>query len=215
MAVSGFPLVLENIISAVLESYEVGNWNIFNEKSGDITIRIRFKNQGEGQNSVQPVQNMSYRKKSTAQVNRDRSRAAKRQRQSSSGISNGQSPPETARNFSENECLHEEYQPGEDSIAFTDQDLDQNCDSPVVRHSLCFQPQINEMDSFSELDPWEWLIEGSDCREFESCKEECTAREEKIVGACAHAIIDESIEIVKEGKCEEQRTQDIRRKKIG
>ena len=134
----------------------------------------------------------------------------------SSDISNGQSPPETARNFYENECLQEEYQPGEDSIAFIDQDLDQNCDSPAVKHSLCFQPQINEMDSFSELDPWEWL-EGGDCREFESCKEECTAREEKLVCARAHANIDESIEIVKEGigKCEEQRSPDIRRKKIG
>ena len=75
MPVTGIPKVLENIISSVLTSHELSNWNLFSEKDGNLTIKIRFTDKGEGQSSVHDsiTPNISYRRKSPKQVKRDSS----------------------------------------------------------------------------------------------------------------------------------------------
>ena len=146
MAVAGVPLVLENIISAILESYSVRNWNLFNEKSGDITLRIRFQSEGEGQC---PIQDMSYRKKSTKQVERDRSRAAIRQRQVS--FENKQSSPEreTIRENCEESPEYANYEYGKESIL--DTCVSKDLDDDSIIHSLNLDEQKNhQSDSFSD-----------------------------------------------------------------
>ena len=76
MPVTGIPKVLENIISSVLTSHNLSNWTLFSEKDGNLTIRIRFSDKGEGQSSL-PNSNtptISYRWKSPKQVKRDKER---------------------------------------------------------------------------------------------------------------------------------------------
>ena len=77
MAITGLPLVLENVLGAIMTSHDLGTWSIFNEKSGEITVRLKFKNQGEGRSAIPDA---SYRRKSQNQVVRDKARAVRRKR---------------------------------------------------------------------------------------------------------------------------------------
>ena len=97
MPITGLPLVLENILESVLGSYELRNWNIFNEKNGNVSIKLRFWNKGEGQINVQE-DIVSYRRKSSSQINRDRQRAARRRRNAASDMCES---PETDRKYYE------------------------------------------------------------------------------------------------------------------
>ena len=87
MTIAGIPKVLENAILSVLESHNVSNWSIFGEINGSVSIKIRFNVKGEGQDSSS-VQNISYKRKSDKQLNRDRLRARKRKRVISSEAEN-------------------------------------------------------------------------------------------------------------------------------
>ena len=78
MAITGMlPKVLDNTIVSILDSHSVLNWSIFGETDGNVSIKIRFQANGEGQGTPD-VQHISYRRKTEKQVNRDRQRVKKR-----------------------------------------------------------------------------------------------------------------------------------------
>ena len=49
MTVTGLPFILENTMSAILLSHEIGNWSIFSEKNGGVTLKLKFQSKGQGQ----------------------------------------------------------------------------------------------------------------------------------------------------------------------
>ena len=77
MAITGVPKVLDNSIVSILESHSVSNWSIFGEIDGSVSIKIRFKANGEGQ-GTSDIQHISYKRKSEKQVNRDRQRVKRK-----------------------------------------------------------------------------------------------------------------------------------------
>ena len=77
--------VLENILSVISNSHELKTWNIFHEQDGNVTVRLKFSHSTTGEIDTNVLGNtVSFRRKSSKQVTRDRNRAAKRRRQSSS-----------------------------------------------------------------------------------------------------------------------------------
>ena len=83
MTITGLPFVLGNTMEAIFITHEIGNWSIFNENNGGITIKLKLQSKGQGHSNVQEV---AYRKKSQQQIDRDRVRA-KRRRQGSADTS--------------------------------------------------------------------------------------------------------------------------------
>ena len=79
MTIAGVPKVLESAIVSILDSHSVLNWSIFGETNGNVSIKIRFGANGEGQGSSD-IQHISYRRKSDKQLTRDKQRASKRKR---------------------------------------------------------------------------------------------------------------------------------------
>ena len=78
MAFTGMlPKVLDNAIVSILDSHHLLNWSIFGETDGNVSIKIRFKANGEGQGTPD-TQHIAYRRKTEKQVNRDRQRVKKR-----------------------------------------------------------------------------------------------------------------------------------------
>ncbi len=80
--INGIPEVLVNMLATVLETHQLQTWNIFEEKSGHISFKLRFQSEGEG-HGIQGNSTISYRRKSEAQINRDRRRSVKRRRTAS------------------------------------------------------------------------------------------------------------------------------------
>ena len=100
MPISGLSEVLENMLQAVLKSHNLKTWNIFNERDGTITFRLKFSSQIQD-NSIEPIENMSFRRKTPKQVDRDRHRTAKRPRQVSPDSVHSTPEIETDRNVCE------------------------------------------------------------------------------------------------------------------
>ena len=71
MPVEGLPKTLEILLSSLLQENNMQSWQIFQEKSGSIMLKVRF-NVGD----VPHEQPLSYRRKSPAQTRRDHARAA-------------------------------------------------------------------------------------------------------------------------------------------
>ena len=80
MTITGLPFVLENTMEAIMISHKIGNWSIFNEKSGGITIKLKFQSKGQGHGTTR-IPEVAYRKKSPQQINRDRLRAKSRRQE--------------------------------------------------------------------------------------------------------------------------------------
>ena len=75
MPVCGIPKCLEVMMTTLFESQNLQGWSIFQEKnSSTVTLKIRFTE--PTCNSSESVPACSYKKKSTAQADRDRKRAA-------------------------------------------------------------------------------------------------------------------------------------------
>lgn len=87
MPITGLHEVLGNALDAVTKSHDLKFWNIFYEKNGNITVRIRFENGGENGATSTPAghdltpHTVSFKRKNSKQVERDMNRAKKRQSQ--------------------------------------------------------------------------------------------------------------------------------------
>ena len=72
------------MIVSALGTHNLSSWNVFSEESGDLSFRLKFKIIQDIQPSdihIPPVRNtISYRRKNSTQVIRDRARAVKRPR---------------------------------------------------------------------------------------------------------------------------------------
>ena len=146
MAITGIPLVLENILSAVLKSHDLSTWSLFNEKSGDISIRIKFSSKGQGQTSTEDIY---YRRKSQKQVERDRVRLVNRRRShnfTDQDISRSTPEVENNRNFSESIHEREHY---EQSIVVHEEYSDSSSETSQ-RHSLNMGA-INGLDNIDNV----------------------------------------------------------------
>ena len=68
---------LHTLVSSLFTENQLKNWTIFEEKSGSILVKLRFTN-GNVDNSGATAQSpVAYKRKSTKQVTRDRTRAAR------------------------------------------------------------------------------------------------------------------------------------------
>ena len=131
MPITGIPLVLENLILSVLETHELGTWNIFSEKDGNVTFRLRFKMEGQGQTYRERGMCASYRKKSPKQICRDQSRALMRREKTS-----------------HNRVCNEEYLEGENMHSAME------IESSILNvHAPNFQPQEIVCESVTQMEP--------------------------------------------------------------
>ena len=66
---------LKYMLDTLFEKMDLKTWTIFEDKSGATSVRLRFQNSGDGvsNNSVERV--TSFKRKSPAQLDRDRRRA--------------------------------------------------------------------------------------------------------------------------------------------
>ena len=142
MPITGLPVVLEKILESVLELHQLQNWNIFNEKNGNVSVKLRFSKEGQGQVHVQE-DTISYRRKSSSQIKRDQQRAVKRRRNSSFDMCVS---PETDRKSYETPIS----QGTQTFDRNYDLDIIEKCEevSPLVYHSLPVPSHINELDDF-------------------------------------------------------------------
>lgn len=71
--------VLESLLTTLFDSNQLNSWTIFNEKSGAVTVRLRFNGGHDGQPSMDlgHTGKASYKKKNEKQSQRDYSRAKK------------------------------------------------------------------------------------------------------------------------------------------
>ena len=125
-----------------MTSHNLATWSIFNEQSGEITVKIKFKNQGEGQSAIS---NACYRRKSQNQVDRDRARAVKRKRHSSTHNGQPEESPETERL---DQSTMTEDNLNISTLSIADQPSVLENDTPV-RHTPCI-PEVNELYSVPE-----------------------------------------------------------------
>ena len=131
--INGIPEVLVNMLAAVLETHQLQTWNIFEEKSGNISFKLRFQSEGEG-HGIQRNSTISYRRKSEGQINRDRRRSVKRRRTASCQTEESSPTMESNRAVSEVDSSVYSSSP----IQITNLDCATAESSPAtVRHELC------------------------------------------------------------------------------
>ena len=78
MPVNGLPHTLEMLMSSLCRDNNMKSWQIYQEQSGDITLKVRFEcDFGDGHGASQPEHtgNASYKRKSGHRLARDRDRA--------------------------------------------------------------------------------------------------------------------------------------------
>ena len=71
MPVEGLPKTLEILMSSLLQENNVLSWQIYQDKSGNVNMKLRFT----GDNVTHDQPPVSYRRKAPAQVKRDQARA--------------------------------------------------------------------------------------------------------------------------------------------
>ncbi len=95
MPVTGLPMVLENMVMAIMKTHKLKTWNLFHEENGNITFRLKFDHIEESPeqlyseiSSTGNHETISFKKKNSKQISRDkvRSRKRRRVRQSTSSI---------------------------------------------------------------------------------------------------------------------------------
>ncbi len=85
MPVIGIPKTLEVLLSTLFDKDELKSWQIFEERSGTVMVKLRFTGShggGHAQSTMTGTGNMepsSYKRKSDKQVKRDRQRAVNHQ----------------------------------------------------------------------------------------------------------------------------------------
>ena len=68
---------LNLLMDTLFANNSLTNWSIYEEKSGNIVVRLRFTKIEDGGNDTNVIRSQSFRKKSEAQAKRDRERAAR------------------------------------------------------------------------------------------------------------------------------------------
>ncbi len=95
MPVAGLSTVLENMVMSVMKTHCLKTWNLFHEENGNLTFRLRFEQiqespieQYSDPSRTENHRTISFKKKNTKQILRDKSRSRKRRkvRQSVSSI---------------------------------------------------------------------------------------------------------------------------------
>ena len=71
----GLPNVLEKLLDTLSGTNEVRTWNIFQDKNGTVVVKIRFSGQDGSSGSGVGQLPVSYKRKSTKQMQRDSDRA--------------------------------------------------------------------------------------------------------------------------------------------
>lgn len=74
MPVKGQPKMLGTLLDTLFANDELRTWSIYEEKSGNITVKIRFNGQHGGQAGLN-IEPGSFKRKSDRQFKRDKSRA--------------------------------------------------------------------------------------------------------------------------------------------
>lgn len=71
------PKILENLLETLLAKNQVNNWNIYQENNGTVTVKIRIggHNGGLSSGALNKGNQVSYKKKSYKQCQRDKNRA--------------------------------------------------------------------------------------------------------------------------------------------
>ena len=105
-------------------------------------MRLKFKTQGEGHSAIPDA---SYRRKSQNQVVRDRARAAKRKRFSTTDNVQSEGTPEIVR---VDQCVDTEELLNTPVPIIADQSSLMEYETPI-KHSQCI-PEVNELDCVSE-----------------------------------------------------------------
>ena len=75
MPVIGLPHTLEMLLSSLTGDNALKSWQIYDEKSGEITVKIRFGNQHVIHDKPECMRTASFQQKSTSRLTRDRNRA--------------------------------------------------------------------------------------------------------------------------------------------
>lgn len=77
MPVTGFPFNLEIMMEQLHAKGTLLSWQIFEEKSGSVCVKLRYECHDGNQSSEHCVKPISYKKKSQKQIERDSKRAEK------------------------------------------------------------------------------------------------------------------------------------------
>ena len=175
MPISGISKVLENMLVSVLGTHSLKSWNIFSEENGDLTFRLKFKVVDTMDTHVQDIQpkdidlpvhssaipsasnTISFKKKSSSQISRDKARAIQRNRQLKlDQLQSSFSSVETER--AENE-LHENINFVVTPVMVKQDQNSMDCAStPVSAINKSFEcPQVESvsLDSIKKLDSLE------------------------------------------------------------
>ena len=75
MPAQELPKVLRNLMDTLLEGNQLHSWNIFEERNGQIVVKIKFSD-----GHIDQPQQASYKRKTPSQVKRDETRLAKHHR---------------------------------------------------------------------------------------------------------------------------------------
>ena len=77
----GRPNILDNLLNTLFDKDTLQSWNIYQEQSGHVTVKLRFKGEGGSQTGLNIGQagQVSFKRKSTQQTLRDKTRAEKHQ----------------------------------------------------------------------------------------------------------------------------------------
>ena len=71
----GLPYALEIILQQFQVNGSLTNWNIYEEKSGSVCVKIRYQFHGGDQSCMDSDLPVSYKRKNQKQMERDRKRA--------------------------------------------------------------------------------------------------------------------------------------------
>ena len=93
MPVIGLSSVLENTVMSVLKTHSLKSWNLFSEENGGMTIRLKFDilegshmQEDSGRSRQDSFNTITFKRKNAKQISRDKARARKRKRRSTSSI---------------------------------------------------------------------------------------------------------------------------------
>ena len=148
MPVTGLPMVLENMVMAIMKTHSLKTWNLFHEENGNITFRLKFDHIEESLGQLYSAiprtgnhETISFRKKNSKQISRDKARSRKRRRvrQSTSSI-------ETNRR----------------ELLFTDNEMDISHTSSPIGDRIEVNESVIDSPCLSVLDPPQILEEPSE-----------------------------------------------------